>query len=478
MRADYSPTARPGLSILSPDQINEILMSAFLILERTGTRISHPSMLSILKDAGARVDGERVTAWRSIVQKALDLAPKGLMVYDQAGRPAMRLWGRESYFGTSTASPKTRDALTGEIHETRLTDLDLGAKVADALPHIDFVMPFGSAQDCPTSRHEAWELLTVARATKKPVVFCPYSPDGIELAIDVLAAAVGGEETLRRRPFAIAYPEPIAPLTWPEDVVSYMITCARRSVPQLVTGAQLMGLTAPVTLAGTLAQATAESLFSNLMVQAVNPGSPVFMAAIPCSVSSRNGLVSMAGPEYALAISAQAEIARRVGLPSWGTGGMSDSHVLDAQAGAESGLTCLIQALAGLNLIHDVGYLGTGIQCSAAMLVFGDEVVAYVKRIVSGFEVNAETLAADVIDKVGPGGNYLTHGHTVKHLRSEVLTNRLFVKTAYDQWRDNGAMTSEAIADARVKEILAKAPPSLMDPDLSRRLEDLIVSRS
>ena len=478
MHSLYTPIATPGLTLLNKAQIEEIIQAAFLILERTGAIISHPDMLEYIKKAGAEVSGNKVYVPRARIQEAVNMTPKGLMIYDQKGNPAMHLWGRKSYYGTSTASPKTRDALTGEIHETRLVDIEMGIKVADTLENIDFVMPFGSAQDCPTGLGEAWEMLTTMKNTSKPIVFCPYSPKGVEVVIEMAQKVAGGADELRRKPFVICYPEPIAPLTWPGDVLDYMIICAKNHLPQLITGAQLMSMTAPVTMAGCLAQATAESLLSTFMVQSVSPGAPVFMAAIPAAVNPRNGLVSMASPEFQLAIAAQAEIGRSLGLASWGCVGISDSHILDAQAGAESGMTILAQGLAGVNLNHDIGYLGTGIQSSAAMLVFGNENVGYTRRILQGLTINEETLALDVINKVGPGGNYLTHRHTSKNLRSEIFVHDIFNKVAYDQWQGAGGKSTLDKCDEVVKEILATHQPAALSETLAKEFEELIKSKS
>jgi trimethylamine--corrinoid protein Co-methyltransferase len=478
MHSLYSPTSTPGLSVLSPCQIDEILQAAFLIVERTGGIVSHPEMLGILREAGAEVDGERVHVPRNLIQKALDMSPKGLVIYDQSGSQAMLLHGRRSYYGSATASPQTRDALSGEIHETTLEDIERGIKVADYLRDIDFVMPFGSAQDCPTRLAEAWEVLATMKNSSKPIVFCPYSARGAETVVGMCQKVAGGPEELRRKPFAIIYPEPIAPLTWPREVLDYMIIAARNSFPQLVTGAQLMSLTGPVTVAGLLAQAAAESFLSTFMAQCVNPGAPVFMASIPCSVNSRNSLVSMAGPEFQLAIGAWADIARRVGLPSWGCAGVSDSHIIDAQAGAESCMSILFQGLAGVNLIHDVGYLGTGHQCSAAMMVFGAEVVGICRRILKGMTVDDDFLATEIIDRVGPGGSFMTNRHTIRHLRSEVFTNGLFTKIAFDQWTREGAKSSQQLADDEVRRILGTHEPKALTVAQVKELEDFIGSKS
>ena len=321
-RVSYVRHRTPSLTILDEGAVTEIINSAFLILERTGAKVTHQAMGEKLKKAGA-TGGPVYRVSRALVQECLDRAPKGLVIYDRLGRPAMNLEGGRSYFGTSTASPEVRDALTGEIHETRLSDISQAAAVADRLENIDFVMPFGSAQDCPGSLADAHEFLALTKETIKPVVFCGYSAKGVALTLELAEVLAGGSEALRERPMAIPYPEPISPLTWPDDIVEKIIVCAGRGAPHLTTSAQIRGMSAPMTLAGGLVLSTAESLFSNVMAQLTRPGAPVFLAAIVGTVDPRNGLACMAGPEYCLAMSAQAEIGRRLGLPTWGTGGVT-----------------------------------------------------------------------------------------------------------------------------------------------------------
>ena len=474
IQSNYSSHQSLSFRVLNEAQIHEIVQAAYLILERTGARIDHEPMREMLKKAGAEIKNNRVYVPRWLTRQCLDLAPKGIMIYDRQGRPAMHLDGYKTYYGSSTASPKNRDALTGQVHETTLADIATGIRVADALEHIDFVMPFGSAQDCPGPVAEAHEYLALVRNTTKPAVFCGYSPQGTETVLEMAAAIAGGHDELRRRPMVIPYPEPIAPLYWPDDIVEKIMICARLGTPHITTGAQLLSLTAPVTIAGGLAQSTAESLFSNVMAQTAKAGTPVFLAAIVEGINARNGLISMGGPEYQLSQAAQAEIARHLGLPSWGCAGATDAKIIDAQAGAEAAISIFIQALAGVNLVHDVGYLDSGIQCSAAMMVLGDEIISMVKHILKGIVVDADTLATEVIDRVGPGGNFMTQKHTIKHLRQSLWNASLFCKEGQDSWEALGSPDAQAAADRKVKDILDKHIPQALDPKLEEELKQII----
>jgi len=166
------------------------------------------------------------------------------------------------------------------------------------------------------------------------------------------------------------------------------------------------------------------------------------------------GLLSMASPEMSLALAAQAEVAQSFGLPTWGLAGSTDAKVLDAQAGIESTFSILAQGLAGLNLIHDVGYIDNGMVCSTAQLVLGNESIGMAKRFIRGIEINRETLALEVIEKVGPGGHYLDQDHTYDHFKSELWMPGLLTRTAYDEWQNQGAKDMAARIQEKLEDIV------------------------
>ncbi len=458
--SSYQEHLSPGIKVLSDDQVYEIIQAAHLILEETGARVAHAGALKLLKEAGAVVKGEHVKLPRHLVQAALVTAPRGFRIYNREGRPALDLTNRKSYFGTSTASPKCVDARTGEVHDTLLADIADGALIADALEHIDWVMPFGSSQDVPGAAIEVHEFEAVANNTVKPVVFCGYTARGTELVFEMAAAIAGGMDELRQKPFVIAYPEPITPLFYPAEVVDKMFVCADLGQPQLTSGAQQFGGTSPITIAATLAQCLAESFLSITLAQLRKPGCPCFMGTTFLTLGFDNGLMSVAGPEANLAYAAQAQIAQHFGLPTWGLAGGTDSKVVDAQAGAEAAFTMLSQVMAGQSLIHDVGYMDASMLCSADQLVLGNELAGWVKRFMAGVRVNADTLALNTINKVGPGGNYLRNAHTVKNFRNEWWKPGLFTREAYGKWVDNGSTDIRERVRRRVVEILNTHKPA------------------
>ena len=462
-----------SMRVLTDDQIWEIRQAAFEVIEKSGFKCLHAGARKMLAGAGAVVDGERVKIPRYIVEGVLETVPKGWTIYDRHGRRAMEVEGRKSHFSTSTASPSTKDALTGEYHETRVADIAVGARVADALANIDFVMPMGSAQDVHGRIADLHEFEAVAANTTKPVVFIGYTPTGCEYIFEMAAVVAGGMARLRERPFVMLYPEAISPFVFPADVVERIFIAADRFMPQVPGATAQPGATAPMTLAGTAVQITAESLIHITLAQLRSPGCPVCMSGNVGILDMSTALMAFGAPEGSLGLAAQAEVAQSFGLPTWGLAGSTDAKRLDAQAGIESTFSIFSQALAGLNLIHDVGYMASGMACSCEQLVMGDEIIGMTRRFVEGITVDADTLARDVIDAVGPGGNFLAQRHTVNHLRKELWQAKLLDRRPIAAWQAAGGPVMEDRVREAMRGIVENHHPDPLDAKVAAEIERL-----
>jgi trimethylamine--corrinoid protein Co-methyltransferase len=446
--------ATPRFRMLTNDQVEKITATAFKVLEKVGFKVLHPGVRKMLQSAGAIVNGESVKVPEFIVRGCLSTAPKGWTLYDRHGNQAMDVSGRNSYYGTSTASPRTKDALTGEYHETRVEDLVRAARIADSLENIDWVMPMGSVQDVPAKAAELHEFFATVTNTTKPIVFLAYSPRGTELIFDMAAEVAGGEDVLREKPFIVLYPEPISPLTMPEDVAERILIGADRSLPQMMGPAVQPGGTGPVTMAGAVAQGIAESMFCVVVAQLRRPGCPVGLGCSYGILDMSQALMSVGAPEMSLALAAHAEVAQSLGLPTWGLAGATDAKCLDAQAGAEAAYHILAQGLAGLNLIHDVGYMDMSMACAVEQLVMGNDVIGMAKRFLQGMEINVEQLAFEIINQVGPGGHFLQQRHTMENFRKELWQSKVFTRQAIENWKDSGSKDVEARVRERIIAIL------------------------
>jgi trimethylamine--corrinoid protein Co-methyltransferase len=466
----------PFVTVLTEDQIHEIKRAAFDIMGQVGFNVLHEGARHLLRQAGARVRDEHVRVPEFIVNECVAKAPKGFTVYDRTGRRALEVEGRKSWFGTSTASPNTKDALTGDIHPTRVADIATGARVADWCPHIDWVMPMGSSQDVPALAADLHEFEAVVTHTTKPIVFIGYSPRGAELVYEMAAAVAGGLDDLQAKPFLLLYPEPISPLVQPADVVDRIFTAADLMMPQIPGPAVLVGGTGPVTLAGTVALLTAESLMCLVLAQLRRPGCPVCLSANVQILDMATGLFGVGAPEMSLGLAAQAEVARSFGLPTWGYAGCTDAKTVDAQAGMEAAFSIVTQALAGLNLIHDVGYLDMAMVCSPAQLLLGNEAIGMAKRYLQGITVDAITLARDVVAAVGPGGNFLEQPHTHRHFRRELSRHDLATRQPRPEWQAAGGLDMAQRIQHRLERILAEHQIPPLAGDIRGELERIRIN--
>ena len=467
--------ASPRFRMLTEDQVERIKRAAFEILDKVGLKVLHEGVRKMLKSAGAIVQDESVKIPEFIVQGCLDTAPKGWAIYDRQGNRTMDVSGRNSFYGTSTASPNTKDALSGEYHETRVEDLARAARIADSLENIDWVMSMGSAQDVPAIAAELHEFYATVTNTTKPIVFLAYSSRGTELIYNMAAEIVGGTDKLREKPFLILYPEPISPLVMPEEVAGRILIAADKCMPQMMGPVIQPGATGPVTMAGAVAQGVAESLFCVVVAQLRRPGCPVGLGCNFGILDMTTALMSIGSPEMSLALAAQAEVAQSWGLPTWGLAGATDSKCLDAQAGAEAAYQILAQGLAGLNLIHDVGYMDMSMACGVEQLVMSNDIIGMAKRYLSGFEVSDEHLALDVIDKVGPGGHFLDQEHTMKHFRSELWRPKFFTRQPFEKWKEAGSKKVEDRVREEIKSTLETHQPESLSDSVVIELERIKV---
>jgi len=461
------------MKILTDDQVWEIKQAAFDIIENVGFECHHKKVHKMMKQAGAVVKDNRIHIPRYIVEQSLVTVPKGWTIYDRNGKRAMEVEGEKSHYGTSTASPNTRDAFTGDIRPTSIRDIELGAQVADCLDGIDFVMPMGTAQDVPGDAAEVHEFEAMVSNTVKPSVFIGYTALGCEYVYEMAAVIAGGRENLRNRPFTIAYPEAIAPLFFPDEVIERIFVAADWFMPQLPGSTVQPGATGPVTLAGAISLITAESLIHITIAQLRKKGCPVAMSGNCGILDMRTALMAMGAPENSLVLAAQAEVAQSFNLPTWGLAGATDSKCLDAQAGIESAFSILSQGLSGLNLIHDVGYMAAGMACSLEQLVMGNEVVEMTRRFVKGISVTRETIARQIIENVGPRGHFLVQQHTMDNFKKELWGANLMNRQTIDAWKDAGKPTMEQRVKEEIRTITETHKPEPLSDKVVSELDRL-----
>ena len=474
LKVNMCAQASVGLNLLSDDQIEEIHSATLQVLQTIGVEVYEEEARQLLSEAGADVEGTRVRIPVWLIQDALAGAPKSVTLYSRSGEPACILEKGRIYYGSGSDTPYTIDLETGKRRPAKNEDVGKAAKLADALEHIDFIMSLGLASDAPAATSDVWQYQAMVTNTCKPILFTAHGRQGLLDIQEISAAIAGGERALKLKPFFALYNEPSSPLMHSKDALEKLLTCAEKEIPMVYVPATMLGATGPVTPAGALVVANAEQLSGLVIHQLKRKGAPFIYGGGTPPMDLKTFICSYGSPQRDLGCTSLVKIGQYYNLPTFTTAGCSDAHVFDQQAGYEAGFNTLIAGLAGGNLIHDAGYIGVGLISSLEMLVLCDEAANNVKYYLRGIEVNAETLAVEVIKAVGPGGNYIGEDHTMDNFRKYRVDTKVLNRLNLDSWEEAGAKTFGQMANARVKELLAAHTVPALSDDLLARIDAVV----
>jgi trimethylamine--corrinoid protein Co-methyltransferase len=381
------------------------------------------------------------------------------------------------YYGLGTDLPNFVDLYTGEIRASVLADLENVSKIVQRSDNLDFIAPLGLASDVPQELADLEHLKALHAYCDKPAWVTATDYGNMKAIIDMAAISAGGVEKLRNNPSIGVYTEPISPLVNSKEALQKLLLCAEYGIPVTYASGIMAGATGPATLAGTIALGNAEGLAGLVMHQLKRRGSP-FIYGNVCSSMDMSTMVNLyGGPEQPLMHAFTAKFGRFYDIPSYGTGGCSDSHTLDAQAGMEAVFSNFAAGLAGANLVHDNGYLGSGLVGSYEMLLFCNESIGAIKRFFKGIDISAESLALDLIHEVGPAGEFLSDEHTLRHFRNETWHSKFMDRGQFTAWERGGKLTIYDRLNAEAKRITETAAPKLLSSRAENGYDAIIAKR-
>lgn len=466
-------TASAHYTRLGQQECERIHAASLEILDRVGIDVHDEAARAVLQRGGARIDGLRVRLSEPMVRHALGTVPHQMRLCDRHGRVAMRAGGHNSYFGGGSDCLNVLDHRTGQRRRPALKDVAEAATVMDALPEIDFVMSLFLPADVDSRIYDRYQMEVMLDHTTKPIVYVTPDFEGCVAAVEMCEIVAGGREAFQARPFAACYVNLTSGLIANAEALRKAMFLAERGLPQMYIPLNAGGVNSPVTTAGCMAAMNAGALLGIVLTQLVREGAPV---AVPGWNGGPYNLQTMVG-NYVLA--EEQGVATSMGkfydLPVFGLGGSTDSKVLDQQCGAEATISLLTALLHGANIVHDVGFMDAGLQGSLQLLAVASDLLGFLRAATRGVVVDDETLALDVIEELGPTGNYLEHPHTLRHFR-EPYYSKLADKNVYAVWESQGATTMDARAAKQVEDILAShQPPHL--PDDVRRAVHAVVER-
>jgi trimethylamine--corrinoid protein Co-methyltransferase len=468
----------PQFAVLSESELERLHQGALEVLRRTGVRFHHEGALEMLEHAGAFIsDGNLVRFPARLVEEAVASVPGRIVMCDRDGEPAMYLEGQNVCFGTGSDCLNLLDPRTGEHRKFTRDDLVAGYRLCDALPNIHFVMSIGIPADVDLDVAYDVQMALMLEHTTKPIVFVTDDQDSCQRAIDMAAAVAGGHEALREQQHILLYSEPSSPLQHSETAIDKLLLMAEHELPVVHSPGPLMGGTAPITMAGGLVMSLAEILSGLVVHQMTNPGAPFVFGAGLHHMDMKSTQICYGGPEFQLTKAAVAELGRWYGIPTWGYAGCSDAKVMDEQAAAETTLSVLMAKLTGANLVHDVGYMESGLTTSFEMIVLTDELIAMANGLISGIEVTDETLMLNELHEVGPGGHFLNTEATMARFR-DFWYPGLFSREIRETWVERGCTTLGERLTEKVKTIIGEHRPEPLAADKKGLVQEILEEAS
>ncbi|AFQ45879.1 trimethylamine methyltransferase family protein [Desulfosporosinus meridiei] len=474
IRSNSIEQTTPFLRWVSEGQIEEIHFATLEVLERTGVVVDHPEALQLLKDAGCIVNDHRVRIPSWLVEECLRLAPRKIVVANRKGQRVMPLEKNRTYFGTGSDLPFTVDLETGKRRRSTKRDVELACRVMDYLPNYDFVMSYAIASDTSSKVSDLHQLEAMVTNTVKPMIVTAHDEINMRAQLEMAALVAGGREELRKNPFMILYSEPISPLTHTNDGVGKMFACFEYGVPVVYTPGVLSGATTPVTKAGTIVLMNAEALAGVVMAQLKQKGAPIIIGGGATPMDMKTTATLYGSPETMMNYAIMTQLSQFYGIPNFTEAGCVNAPIPDAQAGMEAGNGILMAQLMGANLVHDVGYLEGGKTGSLTFLTMCNDYIDNARYMGRGTRIDEETMAVDVIDEVGPGGNYVSHEHTFKNFRQEIWTSKQFNTSFWEVWEEQGSKSMEARAEELTKHIVATHDAELLDDTIRQGLNEII----
>jgi trimethylamine---corrinoid protein Co-methyltransferase len=458
---------------LSEKQYRRMHEASLEILERVGVRLYLEEAVELIKKAGAEVrDGNLVRVPRRLVEQALSSVPRQVTLYDRKGNPAMPVGACRSFYGPGSDCLNLIDHRSGERRKPVVQDIVEGATLCDYLPHIDYVMSMVLPAEVDGTVADRYQMEAMLSATTKPIIYVTYEMSGCRDAVEMAEAVMGGGEALRRTPPVACYINAVSGLRHNKEALEKLLYLASENLPSLYIPSSTAAITSPVTQAGSVALDFAGVLVGLVLSQLKREGAPVIVSGMPAggTLDMKTLVTSYCEPERTITTA----LSHHYGLPMFAIAGASEAKIFDQQAAAEATLSLVVEALAGSNIIHDLGYLESGLTFSFAQLLLGNEVVSWIKAFTKGYEVDDDSLALDVIAELGPDGDFLNTPHTLRHFRERWYPD-LFERMTYQSWLSKGGKDLAERAKEKIDAILAEHTPEPLPAKTRERLREIVL---
>ncbi|MEM2083590.1 MAG: trimethylamine methyltransferase family protein [Nitrososphaerota archaeon] len=465
------------IEFLSKDDVYKIHITSLNILEKIGIKVMDENILNLLKDSGCEINYENKIAKipQYLVMECVKKIPKNFTIYARDNKYNITFGNGRMKFMSSGGQMNIIDPISKDRKPGKTQDTINAVKLGNSLENIDIIGAMVVPQDVPLELADIYMYSILLKYSSKIIFAWIYNRKSAEYILKMLSIVAGGIEELKKKPLTFYFCEPTSPLKFGENALQVLQEFAKIGLPVCFGPMVMASATGPATLAGTLAMENAEILAGNVIAQLIYPGVPVLYGGVPHILDQKTGNISFGSPEQGIMAAAITQIGKYYGFPIHVNIGLTDSKLPDAQSGIEKAATMLMGALAGAELSGHLGISGQDMGACFEQLVIDNELADYVKRIIKGFEINDETLAFEIAEKVGIGGTFLTQKHTLKYIRSEFWYPKIFDRKDWNSWYNLGAKDSLKIANEIVSKILKEYQIELLDKDIIKEIDAIIL---
>ncbi len=411
----------PGIKILTEEQVKKVHEEALRVLENMGIIFDYPEARQILRDAGCRVDEDTKKVYfpPELVNRCIESAPQTFDLYDRNGEYYCTFGDGKTRFNPGSSASNILESDGKTVRLSAVRDLKLLTKVAQSLPHIDFVSSSIVCEEAPGELGSQYLYYTEMQNSIKPIIGGSTDVEGVPRTFKLLKAVLGSEENVRTKPYTIFDICITSPFKWSGIGARNMVDCVKMDIPIEMISAQIAGATGPVTLAGALLEHTVEMLSGLVLTQCMKPGFPTVYGGAPCIFNMKTMYTPMEAMECSMITAAYAQMGKYYGLPIHTYAAMSDAKIVDYQAGSETARSGLMALSAGFDNVSGAGGLNVIAEMSIEKMVIDNDFIGTLKFLENGMRFDEASLAGDLLMEVGPAGSFMGKKHTLKNYRKE-----------------------------------------------------------
>lgn len=447
--------------------------TVYKVLANVGCQVKSKKSLELLKDAGCKVDGERVYIPKEIMLDAINSAPKQIHIFDRDGEEALCLDKEHVYFGPPISTVFVKDPYTGEKRKGLRKDAFNAGLICEALDNCNWASAMSGISDGVNDLSDVYEVYELLQSTKKPIMYWASSLENLKIEFEMFEAVAGGKENLENKSAQICLVCPMDPLVHNDDNLEQLIYLAQRGGCAVYISGVTMGCTSPITVAGNLVVGIADTLVGLLISQLAKKGSKFIVSKFGNTMDLRTMTIEDGHPEQILSHMACADIFHWLELPFCSNLGDTDSGIFDQVAAFNGSMSLSIATMSGITMAMGMGGYEKCMMTDYVGTVYGSEVVDYLKHIICGVELTDEALAYDEIEEVGPGGDFMMSDSTFEYCR-KLWKPDILSPCTLEEYENKKKYEIEEKYKERIREILDRGVLYPLDEDRKNALDAII----